>query len=70
MVLTCDHRAKTFFATRVTAATRRDFSRGELEDRLYGWGDGVQNNVVEFLIHALRKKLGSDAIKNVRQSDG
>ena len=48
----------------------RDFSRSELEDRLYSWGDGVQNNAVEFLIHALRKKLGSDAIKNVRQSDG
>lgn len=42
------------------------FSRSELEDRLYGWGDEVESNAVEFLIHALRKKLGSDAIKNVR----
>ena len=41
-------------------------SRSELEDRLYGWGDEVESNAVEFLIHALRKKLGSDAIKNVR----
>lgn len=41
-------------------------SRAELEDRLYGWGDEVESNAVEFLIHALRKKLGSDAIKNVR----
>lgn len=41
-------------------------SRGELEDRLYGWGDEVESNAVEFLIHALRKKLGSTAIKNVR----
>lgn len=41
-------------------------SRGELEDRLYGWGNEVESNAVEFLIHALRRKLGSDIIKNVR----
>ena len=41
-------------------------SRSELEDRLYGWGDEVESNAVEFLIHSLRKKLGNQAIKNVR----
>lgn len=41
-------------------------SRSELEDRIYGWNEEVESNVVEFLIHALRKKLGSDTIKNVR----
>jgi two-component system OmpR family response regulator len=41
-------------------------SRSELEDRLYGWGDEVESNAVEFLIYSLRKKLGSTAIKNVR----
>ncbi len=41
-------------------------SRSDLEDRLYGWGDEVESNAVEFLIHDLRKKLGSAAIKNVR----
>ena len=41
-------------------------SRTELEDRIYGWNEEVESNVVEFLIHAIRKKLGSDAIKNVR----
>jgi two-component system OmpR family response regulator len=41
-------------------------SRAELEDRIYGWGNEVESNAVEFLIHALRKKLGSDAIKNLR----
>lgn len=41
-------------------------SRSELEDRIYGWNEEVESNAVEFLIHALRKKLGSDAIKNVR----
>lgn len=41
-------------------------SRGELEDRMYGWGSEVESNAVEFIIHALRKKLGNDSIKNVR----
>jgi two-component system OmpR family response regulator len=41
-------------------------SRAELESRIYGWNEEVESNAVEFLIHALRKKLGSDAIKNVR----
>jgi two-component system OmpR family response regulator len=41
-------------------------SRQELEDRIYGWHHEVESNAVEFLIHGLRKKLGSDAIKNVR----
>jgi two-component system, OmpR family, response regulator len=41
-------------------------SRSELEERLYGWGEEVESNAVEFLIHSLRKKLGSSTIKNVR----
>ena len=34
-------------------------SRAELEDRIYGWNEEVESNAVEFLIHSLRKKLGS-----------
>jgi two-component system OmpR family response regulator len=41
-------------------------SRAELEDRVYGWGQEVESNAIEFLIYAIRKKLGTDAIKNVR----
>ncbi len=41
-------------------------SRSELEDRIYSWGEEVESNAVEFLIHALRRKLGSEVIKNVR----
>ncbi|MCX5871433.1 MAG: response regulator transcription factor [Deltaproteobacteria bacterium] len=41
-------------------------SRSDLEDRIYGWGDEVESNAVDFLIHALRRKLGSEIIKNVR----
>jgi len=41
-------------------------SRHDLESRIYGWNEEVESNAVEFLIHSLRKKLGSAAIKNVR----
>jgi two-component system, OmpR family, response regulator len=41
-------------------------SRAELEDRIYGWGKEVESNAVEYLIHSLRRKLGADAIRNVR----
>lgn len=41
-------------------------SRSELEHRIYGWNEEVESNAIEFLIHSLRKKLGSDIIKNVR----
>jgi two-component system OmpR family response regulator len=41
-------------------------SRADLEDRIYGWGNEVESNAVEFLIHSLRRKLGSHVIKNVR----
>ena len=41
-------------------------SRAQLEDKLYGWNDGVESTAVEVHIHALRKKLGADLIRNVR----
>ncbi len=41
-------------------------SRQELEDRIYGWGEEIESNAIEFFIHTLRRKLGRDAIKNVR----
>ena len=41
-------------------------SRAQLEDKLYGWSDAVESNAVEVHIHALRRKLGADLIRNVR----
>lgn len=41
-------------------------SREALEDQLYGFGDEVESNAVEFIIYNLRKKLGAQSIKNVR----
>jgi len=44
----------------------RILSRAQLEDRLYGWGEEVESNVVEVHIHSLRRKLGTECIRNVR----
>jgi len=41
-------------------------SRSQLEDRLYGWDEEIGSNAVEVHIHALRRKIGSDLIRNVR----
>jgi len=41
-------------------------SRAQLEEKMYGWDDSIESNAVEVYIHALRKKLGSNFIKNVR----
>jgi DNA-binding response OmpR family regulator len=41
-------------------------SRTQLEDRLYGWGEEIESNAVTVYIHQLRRKLGTDFIRNVR----
>ena len=41
-------------------------SRADLEDKIYAWGDEVESNAIDFLIHAVRKKIGKEHIKNVR----
>jgi two-component system response regulator QseB len=41
-------------------------SVAQLEEKMYGWNEEVGSNAVEVHIHALRKKLGADLIRNVR----
>lgn len=41
-------------------------SRAQLEERVYGWGEEVESNTVEVYVHSLRKKLGTQFIRNVR----
>jgi DNA-binding response OmpR family regulator len=41
-------------------------SRAPLEDKLYGWKEEISSNAVEVYIHGLRKKLGTQLIRNVR----
>lgn len=45
---------------------RQVLARGQLEEVLYGWGEGVESNALEVHIHHLRKKLGKNLIKTVR----
>jgi DNA-binding response OmpR family regulator len=41
-------------------------SRSQIETRIYGWGEEIQSNAVDVIIHGLRKKFGKDIIRNVR----
>ena len=41
-------------------------SRPQIEESLYGWDEEIESNAVEVHIHSLRRKLGSERIRNVR----
>ncbi|MCL4745253.1 MAG: response regulator transcription factor [Burkholderiaceae bacterium] len=41
-------------------------SRAQLEEKLYGWKDEISSDAVEVYVHGLRRKLGSELIRNVR----
>jgi len=41
-------------------------SRAQLEDRLYGWGEELESNVISVYVHQLRKKLGDGLLHTVR----
>jgi DNA-binding response OmpR family regulator len=41
-------------------------SRQQLEDRLYDWGNEVESNAVDVLIHYVRRRFGKDVVQNVR----
>jgi two-component system, OmpR family, response regulator QseB len=41
-------------------------SRAQLEEKIYGWNDEIGSNAVEVHLHGLRRKLATDAIRNVR----
>ena len=44
----------------------RILSRAQIEERIYGWGEEVESNAVDVLIHSIRKKFGKEVILNVR----
>lgn len=41
-------------------------SRAQLEERIYGWGEEIESNAIEVLIHYIRKRFHKDIIRNVR----
>lgn len=44
----------------------RILSRAQIEDRIYGWGEEVESNAVDVLIHSIRRKFGKEIILNIR----
>jgi len=47
-------------------ASPRVLSRGQIEERLYDWGSGLESNAIEVHVHRLRRKLGDDVIRTLR----
>jgi len=45
---------------------QRVFNRAQLEESLYGWGEGSESNTIDVYVHHLRRKLGPEVIKTVR----
>lgn len=41
-------------------------SRAQLEDRLYTWGNEIESNAIDVLIHSIRRKFDKEIIRNVR----
>src|SRR6185437_1119639 len=41
-------------------------SRSQIEQQIYGWGEEVESNAVDVLIHSIRKRFDKDIIRNVR----
>jgi DNA-binding response OmpR family regulator len=41
-------------------------SRAQIEQQIYGWGEEVESNAVDVLIHAIRKRFDRNIIRNVR----
>lgn len=45
---------------------QRVFNRAQLEESLYGWGEGIESNSIDVHVHHLRKKIASNVIKTIR----
>lgn len=41
-------------------------SRAQIEQQIYGWGEEVESNAIDVLIHAIRRKFDKEIIRNVR----
>ena len=51
---------------RLVESPQQVFSRTQLEEFLYGWGDGVESNTIDVHVHHLRKKISPTVIKTIR----
>jgi two-component system response regulator QseB len=79
--LSCDPRsAEVWIEDKLISLSRREYillealmrhpgqllTSQQLEDRLYGWNEGVESNAVAVHIHHLRRKIGQDLIETLR----
>jgi two-component system response regulator QseB len=44
----------------------KTLSRAQLEEKLYGWGEASESNTLDVHLSRVRKKLGGEPIRNVR----
>nr|WP_229477304.1 response regulator transcription factor [Massilia rubra] len=51
---------------KMAESPQRVFTRAQLEDALYGWGEGVESNTIDVHVHHIRRKLTPAVIKTVR----
>jgi two-component system response regulator QseB len=45
---------------------QRVYTRSQIEDALYGWGESTGSNAIDVHVHHLRKKIAPDIIKTIR----
>lgn len=45
---------------------QRVFNRAQLEESLYGWGEGAESNTIDVHVHHLRRKMTPAIIKTIR----
>ncbi|WP_374582386.1 response regulator transcription factor [Pseudoduganella sp.] len=45
---------------------QRVFNRAQLEESLYGWGEGAESNTIDVHVHHLRRKITPSVIKTIR----
>ena len=51
---------------KMAESPQRVFTRAQLEESLYGWGEGVESNTIDVHVHHIRRKLAPSVIKTVR----
>ena len=60
------HHREFMLLRRLIEQPNKVFSRQELEESMYGWGDGVASNAIDVYVHHLRRKISPEVIKTVR----
>lgn len=60
------HRLEFMLLKQMAENPLRVFNRAQLEESLYGWGEGSESNTIDVYVHHLRRKLAPEVIKTVR----